>query len=130
MFFSGAMRCPKCRADMQQLDVDGTVIDRCDRCQGLWFDAGEMEALRDKEIAEAIDTGSAKQGKKFNSIHEYRCPRCGGKMTQVVDEQQKHIGYETCTDCGGSYFDAGEFRDLSQLTLSDFLKRLALPVRK
>ena len=26
MFFSGAMRCPKCRSDMQQLDVDGTVI--------------------------------------------------------------------------------------------------------
>jgi Zn-finger nucleic acid-binding protein len=130
MFFSGAMRCPKCRADMQQLDVDGTVIDRCDRCQGLWFDAGEMEALRDKEIAAAIDTGSAKEGKRFNSIHEYRCPRCGGEMTQVVDEQQKHIGYETCTDCGGSYFDAGEFRDLSQLTLSDFLKRLALPLRE
>ena len=130
MFFSGAMRCPKCRADMQQLDVDGTVIDRCDRCQGLWFDAGEMEALKDKEIAAAIDTGSAKEGKELNSIHEYRCPRCGGEMTQVVDEQQKHIGYETCTDCGGSYFDAGEFRDLSQITLSDFFKRLALPVRK
>jgi Zn-finger nucleic acid-binding protein len=47
-------------------------------------------------------------------------------MTRVVDEQQQHIGYETCSDCNGSYFDAGEFRDLSQLTLSDFFKRFSL----
>ena len=125
MFFSGAMRCPKCRSDMLQLDVDGTVIDRCDRCHGIWFDAGEMEALRDKNIAKAVDTGSAKQGKIFDRIEDYRCPRCGGHMTRVVDEQQRHIGYETCNDCSGSYFDAGEFRDLSQLTLSDVFKRFA-----
>jgi PAT family beta-lactamase induction signal transducer AmpG len=125
MFFSGAMRCPKCRSDMLQLDVDGTVIDRCNRCHGIWFDAGEMEALRDKDIAKAVDTGSARQGKIFDRIEDYRCPRCGGHMTRVVDEQQRHIGYETCNDCSGSYFDAGEFRDLSQLTLSDVFKRFA-----
>ena len=125
MFFSGAMRCPKCRSDMLQLDVDGTVIDRCNRCHGIWFDAGEMEALRDKDIAKAVDTGSARQGKIFDRIEDYRCPRCGGHMTRVVDEQQRHIGYETCDDCSGSYFDAGEFRDLSQLTLSDVFKRFA-----
>jgi len=125
VFFSGAMRCPKCRSDMQQLDVGGTVIDRCDRCHGIWFDAGEMEALRDREIAEAVDTGSARQGRSFDSIDQYRCPRCGGVMARVVDERQRHIGYETCTDCRGSYFDAGEFRDLSQLTLSDVFKRLS-----
>ena len=123
VFFSGAMRCPKCRSDMRQLDVDGTVVDRCDRCQGIWFDAGEMEALRDREVAAAIDTGSAKRGKIFNNIDEYRCPRCGGHMSRVRDERQRHIAWETCTGCGGSYFDAGEFRDLSQLTLSDVFKR-------
>jgi PAT family beta-lactamase induction signal transducer AmpG len=130
VFFSGAMRCPKCRADMQQLDVDGTVIDRCNRCHGLWFDEGELEALRDKDIAEAVDTGNVRQGRQHNAIDQYRCPRCGGHMDHVIDEEQVHIGYETCTDCGGSYFDAGEFRDLSQITLSDFFKKLAMPLRK
>ncbi|MDX2413212.1 MAG: MFS transporter, partial [Woeseiaceae bacterium] len=28
-FWSGAMRCPKCRADMEQIDFEGTEIDRC-----------------------------------------------------------------------------------------------------
>jgi PAT family beta-lactamase induction signal transducer AmpG len=127
VFWSGAMRCPKCRSDMLQVDVQGTEIDRCDTCNGLWFDAGEVEALRSKEAAAIIDTGSARQGREFNAVHDYRCPRCGGEMCRTVDEQQRHIRFETCADCGGSFFDAGEFLDLSQLTLSDFFKRWVTP---
>ena len=58
-FWSGAMRCPKCRADMEQVEYEGTEIDRCNICKGMWFDAGEIEALRDKKAAAAIDTGDA-----------------------------------------------------------------------
>ena len=89
-----------------------------------------MEALKDKDIAAAIDIGSAKQGKEFNAINQYRCPRCGGEMARLADEQQKHIWYETCEDCDGSFFDAGEFLDLTQHTASDFFKGLVTPERK
>ncbi|MGB5487737.1 MAG: MFS transporter [Lysobacterales bacterium] len=129
VFWSGAMRCPKCRSDMVQIDVQGTEVDRCNACNGLWFDAGEIEALRNKEAASLIDTGSASQGKKFNVVDNYRCPRCGGEMCRTADEQQQHIWYETCAECSGSFFDAGEFLDLSQLTVSDFFKRLVTPRR-
>jgi Zn-finger nucleic acid-binding protein len=123
VFWSGAMRCPKCRSDMVMIDVQGTEVDRCENCNGLWFDAGEVEALRSKETAAIIDTGSVRQGKEFNAVDDYRCPRCGGEMCRRVDEQQRHIRYESCVGCGGSFFDAVEFLDLSQLTLSDFFKR-------
>ncbi len=85
--------------------------------------AGELELLRTREAAAAIDTGRASDGKRYNAIDEYRCPRCGGDMTQCVDPTQRHIWYETCVECGGSFFDAGEFRDLSSLTISDLFKR-------
>jgi len=130
VFWSGAMRCPKCRSDMVQIDVQGTEVDRCNVCNGLWFDAGEIEALRNKEAAAMIDTGSASQGKQYNLVDDYRCPRCGGEMCRMADEQQRHIWYETCAECSGSFFDAGEFLDLSQLTVSDFLKRWVTPRRE
>ena len=129
VFWSGAMRCPKCRSDMVQIDVQGTEVDRCNGCNGLWFDAGEIEALRNKEAASLIDTGSASQGKEFNVVDNYRCPRCGGEMCRTADEQQRHIWYETCAECSGSFFDAGEFLDLSQLTVSDSFKRWVTPRR-
>lgn len=130
VFWSGAMRCPKCRSDMEQVDVQGTEVDRCNICNGLWFDAGETEALSNKEAASLIDTGSASQGRQYNGVFDYRCPRCGGEMCRTVDEQQRHISYETCVECSGSFFDAGEFLDLSQLTLSDFFKRWVLEKRQ
>ena len=130
MFWSGAMRCPKCRSDMEQINYEGTEIDRCTICKGIWFDAGEIEFLRDRQAATAIDTGDAKTGKLSNTIDSYQCPRCSGAMVRVVDPKQIHIWYETCNSCQGSYLDAGELTDLSTIDISDFFKRLAMPERE
>ncbi|MFT5501921.1 MAG: PAT family beta-lactamase induction signal transducer AmpG [Woeseiaceae bacterium] len=130
IFWSGAMRCPKCRADMEQIDYEGTEIDRCIICNGIWFDAGEIEVLKDKQAAAAIDTGDVKVGKRSNAMDGYQCPRCSGAMVKVVDPKQTHIWYETCSSCKGSYLDAGELTDLSSLTISDIFKGIAAPKRK
>jgi Zn-finger nucleic acid-binding protein len=129
-FWSGAMRCPKCRADMEPVEYEGTEIDRCTICNGIWFDAGEIDVLRDKQAAAAIDTGDASTGKQSNAIDRYQCPRCSGDMLRVVDPRQTHIWYETCGSCNGSFLDAGELRDLSTVTITDFFKGLVTPERK
>ncbi len=93
--------------------------------------ATKMRALlRNKESAAAIDIGDARSGKITNEIDRYRCPRCDGGMMRMVDPQQTHIWYEECTSCKGSFFDAGEFIDLSQHMISDFFKRLSTRERK
>jgi len=129
-FWSGAMRCPKCRADMEQLEFEGTEVDRCTICKGIWFDAGEIEVMRDKGAAIAIDTGDASIGKQTNIIDRYQCPRCSGSMVRVVDPRQRHIWYETCGSCSGSFLDAGELLDLSEVSITGFFKDLATPERK
>ncbi len=130
IFWSGAMRCPKCRADMEQIDYEGTEIDRCTICSGIWFDAGEIDVLRDEQAAAAIDTGDARIGKQSNAMDSYQCPRCSAAMVKVVDPKQTHIWYETCSSCHGSYLDAGELRDLADTSITDFFKSLAAPERK
>ena len=130
VFWSGAMRCPKCRADMEQVVYDGTEVDRCTICSGIWFDAGELEIMKGQAAAVAIDVGDAELGKQRNASDRYQCPRCGGAMMRVTDARQSHICYETCGSCSGSYLDAGELRDLSTVTISDFFRSLASPGRK
>ena len=129
-FWSGAMRCPKCRADMEQLEFEDTEVDRCTICKGIWFDAGEIEIMRDNRAAVAIDIGDASTGKQKNAMDHYQCPRCSGSMVRVVDPQQRHIWYETCSSCSGSFLDAGELLDLSKVTIADFFRGLAAPERK
>ena len=130
MYFSGAMRCPKCRSDMEQLEIDGTEIDRCSSCHGLWFDAGELTKIRSKEAAAVLDIGDVSTGKKQNEIEHYRCPRCAGPMNRLVDPDQPHIWFERCGSCRGSFFDAGELTDLVTVSVSDFFKRFLASERQ
>lgn len=129
MYLSGAMRCPKCRSDMQQIMIDGIEVDRCSGCHGLWFDDGELSKLSNKEAAAALDIGDVKTGKKQNEIEHYRCPRCAGSMNRLVDPEQTHIWFEQCDSCRGSFFDAGELTDLANVSVSDFFKRFVTPER-
>ncbi len=130
IFWTGAMRCPKCRADMETVEYEGTEIDRCTICHGIWFDVGEIDVLKNRQAASALDIGDRKIGKESNTVDRYDCPRCGGAMVRVVDPVQNHIWYETCSGCNGSYLDAGELSDLSTRSISDFFRSLTTPERK
>jgi Zn-finger nucleic acid-binding protein len=106
------MICPKCQNEMKAVEYDGVEVDRCNSCQGIWFDAGESDWLRDEAAAIAIDTGDPAVGQRNNDFKTYRCPRCDGGMLRRVDLKKQHIHYEECTSCRGSFFDAGEFAGL------------------
>ncbi len=111
------MDCPKCNAPMEEATYGRNMtIDRCTGCQGIWFDLGEAEQLKDKWMSEFLDTGNAKAGKANNDITDCACPRCGKTMEHIKDADQPHIGYEACAE-HGLYFDAGEFTDFKQETL-------------
>lgn len=39
------MRCPKCGMDLIAVDYKGIEVDKCSDCEGIWLDAGELEAV-------------------------------------------------------------------------------------
>jgi len=39
------MKCPKCGMELIEIDYRGIKIDRCSACEGVWLDAGELEAV-------------------------------------------------------------------------------------
>jgi hypothetical protein len=46
------MKCPKCGHDMKEETLEGIVIDRCGFCEGIYFDAGEVDSLFAKKNEE------------------------------------------------------------------------------
>jgi len=119
------MKCPKCGGEMKTVTLSGTEVDRCEQCGGLWFDNMEVDRLlKVKGSAKSIDTGDEKVGEKQNQQGKIDCPRCHGPMIRMVDLEQHHIWFESCTVCYGKFFDAGEFKDLQQETIMDFFRDL------
>ena len=43
------MPCPRCEGMLHEETFDEVSIDRCDRCNGVWLDAGELEQIIKEE---------------------------------------------------------------------------------
>lgn len=123
------MRCPKCAGEMKPVAVEGVEVDRCEACEGMWFDLREHEHLRAKtRVSRRIDTGDTAKGKANDEVRDILCPRCHADMVKMVFVDQPHIHYESCNTCGGVYLDAGEFRDMKHLTLAERVRHALRPL--
>lgn len=39
------MRCPKCGMELIEIDYKDIKVDKCSECEGIWLDAGELDAV-------------------------------------------------------------------------------------
>jgi uncharacterized protein len=123
------MLCPKCNASMEKVPTHEGVADRCTQCKGLWFDMLEYEDLR--PFAKIIDTGDAETGARYDAIDMIDCPLCpNSRLIRMVDARHPHVRFEICPTCFGRFYDAGEFREASGLSLGELLRRLFAGARE
>lgn len=113
------MKCPKCSSKFEKVSFSEIEFERCLGCQGLWFDMLEKEDLVKIKGSEVIDIGNDQVGDEYDNVEDIRCPQCTVEMLPMVDKDQSHIKYESCPMCYGTFFDAGEFRDLKEYNVLD-----------
>jgi Zn-finger nucleic acid-binding protein len=122
--------CPKCGNRMETVSHRDIEVDRCTNCRGIWFDNLEREKLEKLSGSESIDIGDAETGERYDRVERIDCPVCSTRMLRMVDPAQPHVWYEACKVCNGVFLDAGEFKDLKELTLLDRLRALFPRERK
>ena len=125
-----AISCPRCRVSMDKDTHGGVVTDRCPKCQGVWYDRGELEALLFQEedqaepapghaTAPAEPPGSASGiGTLVVDDSPYLCcPRCGKHMTRKNYMRLSGIIVDVC-GYHGIYLDHGELERIRDFYLS------------
>ncbi|MBT8484196.1 MAG: zf-TFIIB domain-containing protein [Phycisphaerales bacterium] len=120
------LHCPKCQAAMRTLKTDDAIVNRCEKCFGIWLDKGErLKVLKNKSAIAGLDmAATADDVEPAATTGPITCPRCGVEMKTIKDPAQRHIELEVCPECEGNFFDAGELTDLSEFTLSERIKSL------
>ncbi len=107
-----ALACPKCQAQMRIHRYPENDAYRCEGCKGLWLPLMAHEQL--EERADEVDT----EEYRSDSAPETRtlmCPQCEFvPLIRMVDVDQSDIHFESCKTCYGRYYDAGEFREVSE----------------
>jgi len=106
--------CPKCDTGLFILHFRGVDVDFCERCRGLWLDAGELEELMARTGAAADDPllkfqsqpGSIPAGRK------HLCPRCDEPLREI---NLQTLTLDRCPRGHGLWFDADELRQLLEM---------------
>jgi Zn-finger nucleic acid-binding protein len=125
------MKCPKCDGDMVMKTYGRKIsLNRCSNCQGLFVKPDVLMEMKHEWMSEVLDMGDRAIGRKLNAVDDIDCPECGTHMDKVSDPKQTHIWYESCPNCDGMFFDAGEFTDLKHDTMLDRLRDLMRGRRK
>ena len=109
------MICPTCKNDMIVIEHDKIELDYCTDCNGVWFDAGEMDLL-----LQSIDINSSGSLLKdmLNAPEEAspekkrKCPICGFKMKKTAIGESNIILIDVCPQGDGMWFDGGELTQL------------------
>ena len=109
------MKCPRDGTELQAVNAAGVEIDKCHKCDGLWLDYGELEALRDKKLSGLEETMEKEYGNPEYRAGEVagfmRCPRCGeaGRLSrQHVSYFHAPVQVDRCQQCFGLWLDDRE----------------------
>jgi len=106
------MKCPNCKTkNLKGAEYKSIQLDYCEDCQGIWFDRGELQKVKDKEdeFLRWIDIDPWEEKAKFKIDKSPRiCPVCEVPLYTV-----KHDGFpveiDLCNVCHGIWLDKGEF---------------------
>jgi len=95
-------------------------LDYCTKCQGVWFDAGELELLLEtmtlNEPGFSLDN-ILSSPETESSEKKRRCPICGQIMKKATLGKQPEVLIDACPQGDGLWFDGGEVDQLiSQLS--------------
>ncbi|MBI5687764.1 MAG: zf-TFIIB domain-containing protein [Verrucomicrobia bacterium] len=112
--------CPKCDAQLLNLRFKEVEVDFCERCRGLWLDAGELEALMRQTGGSADDPLMAFQnqpGATPSRERKHLCPRCDQTLREVAVPRPGAgpLHLDRCPRGHGLWFDASELRQLLAL---------------
>jgi len=111
--------CPKCDAQLFSLRFKEVEVDFCERCRGLWLDAGELEALMQQTGGSGDDPLLAFQNQPGTSLRDRKhlCPRCDQTLREIAVPRPRAeaLHLDRCPRGHGLWFDANELRQLMAL---------------
>lgn len=116
---------------MNVVQASDVEVDVCPRCQGLYFDRGELERFPDrpslKPLLNAAKQAASRCRKGGHLIpramavcatcdgEPVGCPGCGARLALV---NARVCNVDLCTHCGGTWLDAGKFEALENAVVT------------
>jgi Zn-finger nucleic acid-binding protein len=104
--------CPTCDKPLIEVARGGQRVDRCPTCHGIFFDAGELEAIvamMDLYHSIKLEEDEIDIVPSEERTRRVSCPADGADMEP---RQVGTLTMDTCPSCDGIWLDDGELVSL------------------
>ena len=107
------MKCPRDGTKLTRVTIAGVEIDKCHKCDGIWFDRGEMERLRDARLSDVEEQLEQQYGnpsyEEAGTEAHMLCPRCvDARLRQYSYTYMNPVRIDRCERCSGVWLDDEE----------------------
>ena len=122
------MKCPKCRAEIHEMTIEGVDLDFCSACKGIWFDRDEMAFM----VELPVDMPEIERVKMEARKTDYDCPRCGSKLEEMKFAEARDLLVDRCPNCEGIWLDKNELPKVEEIasTIGDAKSKIMLACQR
>lgn len=114
------MGCPRCKVDFRAVKVGGVELDLCEKCEGIWFDANELDRvfsvygtdLGKTDLGESVNAEVVTRQGESEGQNELPCPRCEQMLLRKKYAEDCPVLIDGCTQGCGLWLDAGELGEI------------------
>ena len=115
------MECPNCKHELKKIPYNDINLAQCINCGGMWFDKGELRAVKDKEdeFLQWLDVDLFSNPQAFKGGYSTMiCPNDKEPLYEISYDSAD-IKVDVCRKCQGVWLDKEEYD-----TIVAFLKRM------
>jgi len=117
------IKCPKCNSSLKEIKISQVILDKCDKCKGLWFDDKELfEVLNQHNLNE--DEIKSNESSKPNCPSVNNCPKCVKPLKKIHSFSIAGLEIDICSTCNGIWLDYGEFEEIKQNQIDSQLQKI------
>ncbi len=106
-----AGECPRCRSELEPLEVEGIKFRACQKCDGLWVSVDAFETVcadQERQASVLVFLGDrTHRGPSMTKINYVPCPDCGQLMNRNNFAKASGVIVDICKQ-HGVWFDADE----------------------
>jgi len=114
------MKCPVDGNSLTKTFYEETVIDKCNKCEGIWLDKGELEKIQETRINNYKDEIKQASNQVANAYKlaldknkkQGNCPVCETELERKEYGYASQILIDSCVKSHGIWLDKDELKGL------------------
>lgn len=113
-------KCPRCKVNLQLIEVNEIKLAECERCEGVWSDVETFETIcanRENQAAILKKFDEILHHPKYGQVRYVPCPTCQQLMNRSNFAKISGIIIDSCKN-HGVWFDANELP-----TIIEFIRK-------